>query len=719
MILSVVEEPTEPHCTDVTRLMKGLPNRVGLLIWWNFGFSYVRFAVSFRETNIPYFRVYMQQLEDLCVHTIRTLSMDAVQKANSGHPGMPMGMADAAFVLFTRHLKFNPANPHWFDRDRFILSAGHGSMLLYSLLHLTGYDVTMDDLKSFRQWGSITPGHPEVGHTPGIETTTGPLGQGFANGVGFAIAEAHLAAVYNTPEHQVVDHYTYAIVSDGDLMEGVSHEAASLAGHMKLGKLVYLYDDNRISIDGSTDLAFTEDVLKRFESYGWHVQRVDGHNRDAVDRAIIEAKSVTDRPSLISCRTHIGYGSPNKQDSASSHGSPLGDEEIRKTKMNYGWDPDSKFFIPDEVRKWYSSFLGRGLQLESDWNTLISDFERVQPSKSKEFRRVQSGVLPDNWLEQVPVFSADSKGMATRKASGMVINALASKITNMLGGSADLAGSNNTWIDGAPVFQSDSYAGRNFHFGVREHAMGSALNGMALHGGMIPYGGTFLVFSDYCRPAIRIAALSKIPSIFIFTHDSIGLGEDGPTHQPVEHLAALRAMHNCHLWRPCDANETAAAWVAALERNDGPSLLVLTRQNLPVLEETAYHSDVLRGGYIVSKEEGEEPEAILLSTGSEVHIAIEAQKMLWDRGVDTRVVSLPCIDVFRYQDDGYKDTILPKGVKNRVAIEAAAPYGWHEWVGDQGNIIAIHGYGASAPYETIYEEYGLTASAVVNAVLQQ
>ncbi len=660
----------------------------------------------------------MHHLEDLCVHTIRTLSMDAVQKANSGHPGMPMGMADAAFVLFTRHLKFNPSNPNWFDRDRFILSAGHGSMLLYSMLHLTGYDVSMDDLKSFRQWGSITPGHPEVGHTPGVETTTGPLGQGFANGVGFAIAEAHLSAVFNTPEHAVVDHFTYAIVSDGDLMEGVSHEAASMAGHMKLGKLIYLYDDNRISIDGSTDLAFTEDVLKRFEAYGWHVQRVDGHNRDAVDRAIIEAKNETNRPSLIACRTHIGYGSPNKQDSASSHGSPLGEEEIRKTKINYGWDPEASFLVPDEVRSWFSKFKTDGASLEAQWNTLVHEYERLQPTKSRELRRILSGVLPDNWLDSVPTYAVDPKGMATRKASGLVLNALASKIPNLLGGSADLAGSNNTWIDGAPVFQPDSYAGRNFHFGVREHAMGSALNGMALHGGVIPYGGTFLVFSDYCRPAIRIAALSKIPSIFIFTHDSIGLGEDGPTHQPVEHLAALRAMHNCHVWRPCDANETAAAWIAALERNDGPSLLVLTRQNLPVLAKTADHSSVLRGGYVLSSEKGDAPDAILMSTGSEVHIALEAQSHLWEQGIDARVVSLPCIEVFRNQDEDYKNTIIPREVKNRVAIEAAAPYGWHEWVGDQGKIVAIHGYGASAPFETIYEEYGLTASAVVNAVTQ-
>jgi transketolase len=659
----------------------------------------------------------MQTLEDLCVHTIRTLSIDAVQKANSGHPGMPMGMADAAFVLFTNHLKFNPRNPNWFNRDRFILSAGHGSMLLYSLLHLTGYDVTLDDIKAFRQWGSITPGHPEVGHTPGVETTTGPLGQGFANGVGFAIAEAHLAAVYNTPEHLVVDHFTYGIVSDGDLMEGVSHEAASMAGHLKLGKLIYLYDDNRISIDGSTDLAFTENVLARFEAYGWHVQRVDGHNRIDIDKAIEQAKSVTDQPSIISCRTHIGYGSPNKQDSASSHGSPLGVDEIRLTKQYYGWDPDLEFFIPEEVRLWFTRFVETGYKLENNWSSILDEYSVVQPLKAVDFKRTIGGKLPNDWLQSVPTFEADSKGMATRKASGLVLNAIASVVPNMIGGSADLAGSNNTWIDGAAVFQADSYEGKNFHFGVREHAMGSALNGMALHGGIIPYGGTFLVFSDYCRPAIRIAALSKIPSIFIFTHDSIGLGEDGPTHQPVEHLSALRSMPNCHVWRPCDANETAAAWIATMERKNGPSLLVLTRQNLPTLASTQDHSKVLKGGYILSSEKGSHPDAIIMSTGSEVHIALDAQLMLRENGIDARVVSLPCIEVFRKQDKRYIDSILPSAVKNRVAIEAAAPYGWHEWVGENGKIIAIDGFGASAPFEKIYEEYGLTSGKVVEAVL--
>lgn len=660
----------------------------------------------------------MQNLEDLCVNTIRTLSMDAVQKANSGHPGMPMGMADAAFVLYTKHLKFNPHNPSWFNRDRFILSAGHGSMLLYSLLHLTGYDLSLDDLKSFRQWGSITPGHPEVGHTPGVETTTGPLGQGFANGVGFAIAEAHLAATFNTPEHSIVDHFTYAIVSDGDLMEGVSHEAASMAGHLKLGKLIYLYDDNMISIDGSTELAFTEDVLARFEAYGWHVQRVDGHNRSEIDRAIEKAKSITDKPSLISCKTHIGFGSPNKQDSSSSHGSPLGTEEIRLTKKNYGWDPDKDFYIPDDVSHWFSQFVEKGKTLESSWLTEFTKYKNVQPLRAKEFDRIIKGQLPEGWSQTIPVFEADNKGMATRKASGLVLNAIATVVPNLLGGSADLAGSNNTWIDDAPVFQADTFQGRNFHFGVREHAMGSALNGMALHGGLIPYGGTFLVFSDYCRPSIRIAALSKIPSIFILTHDSIGLGEDGPTHQPVEHLSALRSIPNCHTWRPCDANETAAAWSSIMERKDGPSLLVLTRQNVPTLENTQDHSKVLKGAYVISKEQGNEPDAIIMSTGSEVHIALEAQIMLQEKGVNARVVSMPCIEIFRKQDESYKESVLPSSVTRRVVIEAASAYGWHEWVGQKGSIIAIDGYGASAPFEKIYKEYGLTAEAIVSALMR-
>ena len=639
--------------------------------------------------------------------------MDAVQKANSGHPGMPMGMADAAFVLWTKHLRFNPQHPNWFNRDRFISSAGHGSMLLYSLLHLTGYDLTMDDLKQFRQWGSKTPGHPEYGHTPGVETTTGPLGQGFANGVGFAIAEAHLAALFNRNHLKPVDHFTYAIVSDGDLMEGISHEAASLAGHLKLGKLIYLYDDNKISIEGSTDLAFTEDVMIRFESYGWHTLRVDGHDRNAIDKAILEAKSVLDKPSLIACRTHIGFGSPNKQDKASSHGSPLGDEEIKLAKKAYGWDPEAHFFVPDEVRTWFNTIKDTGKQLVQEWNTILNQYTKTEPELSSDLHGIIKGELPEHWKHDIPVFQPDTNGMASRKASGLVLNAIAGRLPALIGGSADLAGSNNTWIDGVTAFSSTNYIGRNMHFGVREHAMGAIMNGMALHSGLIPYGGTFLVFSDYCKPAIRIAALSSIRAIYVLTHDSIGLGEDGPTHQPVEHLAALRAIPNTHVWRPCDANETAAAWIHSIEHRTGPSLLALTRQNLPTLQASAAYDQVCKGAYIVSSEQGAQPQAILMASGSEVHIALEAQQVLRARGVDARVLSMPCIELFRKQPVEYIEKLLPKHVTKRVAIEAASPFGWHEWVGEHGTVVGMKRFGASAPFEVLYEEFGITAEAVV------
>lgn len=658
----------------------------------------------------------MPSLEDLCVATIRTLSIDAVQKANSGHPGMPMGMADAAFVLWTKHLKMNPQNPNWFNRDRFILSAGHGSMLLYSLLHLTGFDLSMEDLKQFRQWGSKTPGHPEYGHTPGVETTTGPLGQGFANGIGFAIAEAHLSAQFNREDLKPVDHYTYAIVSDGDLMEGISHEAASLAGHLKLGKLIYLYDDNKISIDGSTDLAFTEDVLARFASYGWHTLRVDGHDREAIDQALNQAKMVTDQPSLIACRTHIGFGSPHKQDSASSHGSPLGEEEIKLTKKAYGWDPEAHFLVPDEVAEWFRSFKRSASQSEQEWNHLFKKYSETHPDLHAQLVGIINGKLPENWKQALKVFAPDPVGMASRKASGLVLNAIAGQLPSLIGGSADLAGSNNTWIDGAPVFSATNYAGRNMHFGVREHAMGAIMNGMALHSGLIPFGGTFLVFSDYCKPAIRIAALSSIQAIYVLTHDSIGLGEDGPTHQPVEHLAALRAIPNTCLWRPCDANETAAAWIHAVEHRTGPSLLALTRQNLPTLLTSADYDQVRKGAYIVSREHGSQPQAILMASGSEVHIALDAQRSLLANGVDVRVVSMPCIELFRNQSAEYIESILPQSVVKRVAVEAASPFGWHEWVGHQGRVVGMRSFGASAPFEVLYKEFGITVEAVVEAV---
>jgi transketolase len=539
------------------------------------------------------------QLAQRCVNTLRTLSMDAVQQANSGHPGMPMGMADVAYVLWTKFLKHNPQNPRWSDRDRFILSAGHGSMLLYSLLHLTGYDLSLDELKNFRQLGSITPGHPEFGMTPGVETTTGPLGQGFATGVGMAMAEEFLAETFNKKDHKIVDHYTYAIVSDGDLMEGISHEAASMAGHLKLNKLIYLYDSNRISIDGSTDLAFTDDSVKRFESYGWDVQTIDGHNREEIEQAILKAQK-TETPSLIECKTHIGFGSPNKEGTAASHGAPLGEDEVRLSKEKLGMDPDKSFYIEEDVLQEFRKAANTGKKLEDEWKELLSDYEKVYPVDGVTFKEYVSRTLPDNWDEILPNFEADEKGLATRKSSGKVINELSKHIFNLLGGSADLTGSNNTELEGKGIFQPGNYSGLNIHYGVREHAMGAAMNGMALHGGVIPFGGTFLVFSDYNKPAIRIAGLSKIPSIFVFTHDSIGLGEDGPTHQPIEHLASLRATPNVNVLRPADANETAYAWKAAIEKSDGPSLLVLTRQNLPTLDRSVYSAaaGTEKGAYI-------------------------------------------------------------------------------------------------------------------------
>ena len=653
-------------------------------------------------------------LAQRCVNTLRTLSMDAVQKANSGHPGMPMGMADAAYVLWTKFLKHNPKNPQWSDRDRFILSAGHGSMLLYSLLHLTGYDVSLDEIKNFRQLGSITPGHPEYGMTPGVETTTGPLGQGFGTGVGMAMAEAYLADKFNKDDLKIVDHFTYAIVSDGDLMEGISHEAASLAGHLKLKKLIYLYDSNQISIDGSTDLAFTDDTRKRFESYGWDVQTVDGHNREEIEKAILSAQK-TDKPSLIECKTHIGFGSPNKQDTADSHGSPLGEEEIRLTKEKLGMDPDQKFHINDDVLNEFRKAIEKGAEFESEWGNLFSDYENSNPVDGESFKSHISRTLPDNWDEILPDFDADEKGMATRKASGLVINELADHVSQMIGGSADLTGSNKTDMDEKGIFSSDNYSGRNIHYGVREHAMGAALNGMALHGGLIPFGGTFLVFSDYNKPSIRIAALSKVPSIFVFTHDSIGLGEDGPTHQPIEHLASLRATPNVNVIRPADANETAIAWKCAIQKDDGPSLLVLTRQNLPTIDRSKYASvsGAEKGAYILKKEEGDLPDLILLATGSEVELVLDAAEKLEADGESVRVVSMPCWELFEEQPKSYRDEVLPNEVIKRISVEAGATLGWHKWVGTEGITMGIDRFGESAPYEEVYEHLGLTVEKIV------
>jgi transketolase len=644
--------------------------------------------------------------------------MDAVQAANSGHPGMPMGMADVAYVLWTEFLRHNPADPAWPDRDRFVLSAGHGSMLLYSLLHLTGYPLSLEQLKNFRQWNSLTPGHPEAGLTPGVETTTGPLGQGFANGVGMALAEAHLASRFNRNGHRIVDHYTYAIVSDGDLMEGISHEAASLAGHLKLEKLIYLYDANRITIDGSTDLSYTEDAAARFEAYGWYVQDIDGHDRKAIRKAIRAARENRGKPSIIVCRTKIGYGSPNKEGSASSHGSPLGADEIRLVKQKFGFDPDRHFQIDDDVLENFRKQLEKGKQLQAEWDNRLKALADANPAVAEQFRAAISGKLPDGWEKALPVFPASEKGMASRQASGNTIDALEQVVPNFVGGSADLTGSNNTKGKQASILDASDYAGTYIHYGVREHGMVSVMNGMALHGGVIPFGGTFLVFSDYCRPAIRIAALSHIPVTLVFTHDSIGLGEDGPTHQPVEHLAALRAIPNLFVVRPADANETAMAWKIALEHTDGPTALILTRQNLPTLDRNEYAGadGVLRGGYILAEADGGRPDAILLATGSEVHIALEARKLLASTGVKARVVNMACIELFEQQDEAYRQSVLPAAVKNRVAIEAASPYGWDRYTGSRENVIGINGFGASAPYQTIYREFGLTAETIVDRV---
>lgn len=658
-------------------------------------------------------------LDRLCINTIRTLAMDAVQKAKSGHPGMPMGMADVAYVLWTRFLKHNPANPSWPNRDRFVLSAGHGSMLLYSLLHLTGYDLSLEELQNFRQWGSRTPGHPEYGLTPGVETTTGPLGQGFANGVGMAIAERFLAATFNRPGFPIFDHFTYAIVSDGDLMEGISHEAASLAGHLKLGKLIYLYDDNDISIEGSTDITFTEDVPARFRAYGWHVQQVDGHNLDEIDAAIRAAQAETERPSLIVCRTHIAYGSPNKQDSASAHGEPLGEEEVRLTKQALGCPPDATFCIPDEALRVFRQAVERGREAEAQWRTLFAQYRAAYPQEAELLERLWAGELPEGWQDALPTFEPDASGMATRQASGTVLNALAPVLPTLIGGSADLAPSNNTLLKGYADFQAETPHGRNMRFGVREHGMGGILNGMALHGGLRPYGGTFLVFSDYMRPSVRLAAIMHLPVIYVWTHDSVWIGEDGPTHQPIEHLAALRAIPNLVVIRPADANETAAAWRVALERRDGPTALALTRQKVPVLAETRRDAGetVARGAYVLVDSVGT-PDLILIASGSEVHLALAARNELAKQGFAVRVVSMPSWELFDAQPVAYREAVLPPEVPRRLAIEAGVAQGWERYVGAAGDVFSLERFGASAPYPVLAEKLGFTPQAVVERALR-
>ncbi len=659
------------------------------------------------------------ELDQLCINTIRMLAADGVQKAKSGHPGMPMGAAAMAYVLWTRFLKHNPANPKWPDRDRFVLSAGHGCMLLYALLHLTGYDLSLEDLKNFRQWESRTPGHPEYGLTPGVEATTGPLGQGVGNGIGMAIAERWLASQFNRPGHTIVDHHTYGIVSDGDLMEGVASEGASLAGHLKLGRLIYLYDDNHISIDGNTSLAFTEDVGKRFEAYGWHVQRLpDGNDLDAVESAIRAAQAETGHPSLIMARTHIGYGSPNRQDSNKAHGEPLGEEEVRLTKQALGWPLEPTFLIPEEVRQAFRKALDRGKTWEANWQERFAAYAAAFPDDAARWDQYLSRRLPEGWDAGLPTFAAIEPALATRAASGKVLQALFPKVTNLLGGSADLAPSNNTYVPGAPEFQAGSPEGRNFRFGVREHAMASISNGMALHGGLRPYTGTFLVFSDYMRPALRLAALMQTPVIFIFTHDSIGLGEDGPTHQPIEHLMALRSIPGLTVVRPADATETVEAWRAALEHH-GPICLVLTRQNLPILDRSGAAADggVKRGAYVLADPPVGKPQVILIATGSEVSVAVGAQKLLAERAVAARVVSMPSWEIFEQQSAEYRASVLSPGVTARVAIEAGSPLGWYKYVGIAGDIIGMSRFGASAPGKVTFEKFGFTPENVAARML--
>ncbi|MCD6507614.1 transketolase [Candidatus Poribacteria bacterium] len=655
----------------------------------------------------------MTKLDELCVNTLRFLSVDAVEKAKSGHPGAPMGAAPTAYVIWTRFLRHNPLNPLWPDRDRFILSMGHASMLLYSLLHLTGYDMSIEELRSFRQWGSHTPGHPEYDPHRGVETTTGPLGQGFGNAVGMAIAEAFLAARYNRPGHKIVDHYTYVMASDGDLMEGVSAEAASLAGHLGLGKLIVLYDSNRITIEGSTDIAFSEDVAKRFEAYGWQVLRVkDGNDVDDIAEAIQIARKDLSRPSLIIVPTHIGYGSP-KQDSAAAHGAPLGPEAVEAAKGNLGWPLEPSFYIPDEALKRFRQAVTEGERMESDWSERFETWRREYPDLAKEWEMGQDWELPEGWEEKVPTFPTE-KEIATRNASGEVLNAIASHIPYLIGGSADLAPSTKTYLKEFTDFQKGNHEGRNLRFGVREHAMGAILNGMMLHRGVLAYGGTFLVFSDYMRPPIRLAAMMGIPVRYIFTHDSIGVGEDGPTHQPVEQLPALRAIPNLVVIRPADANETAQAWIAALKRKDGPTALILTRQSLPVLDPDRYpiREGVKRGAYVLSESSGGKPDLILIGTGSEVHLALKAQEKLASEGIKARVVSMPSWELFEMQEPEYRRYVLPPDMP-RLAIEAAVPLGWHRWVGDRGDVIGLNRFGVSAPGKVALEKLGFNVDNVL------
>ena len=655
-------------------------------------------------------------IELLSINTIRFLAVDGVQKANSGHPGMPMACAPIGYTLYKKVLKHNPANPHWYNRDRFILSNGHGSMLLYSLLHLCGYKVALDDLKNFRQWESITPGHPEYGLTEGVETTTGPLGQGFTNAVGMAIARDYLGASFNKDDYKIIDHYIYGICSDGDLMEGLYHEAAALAGHLKLGKFIFFYDDNKITIDGSTSLAYSDDVQKRFEGYHWQVLHVDDVNDlSQMNKAIETSHKSNDKPTLIITKTHIGFGSPNKQDTASAHGSPLGEEEVKLTKQNLNWPDDKYFYIPGEVSEHFKEVRKKGEEYEAEWNKLFESYKKKYPSEAEQFLKIMKGDLGDGWKKALPVFENINEKLATRAASGKVINAIAEYLPMLIGGSADLEPSNNTMIKGIGKFSADDRSGKNFHFGIREHGMASIMNGMALYGGIIPYGGTFLVFSDYLRPAIRLASISGVKVIYVFTHDSVGLGEDGPTHQPVEHFAALRAIPKLVFLRPSDATETVEAWKVAIEHKGSPVALILTRQKLPVFDrkKLASAENLNKGAYII-KEAKDNPQVILMASGSEVYLAIDAAEKLQEEGINVRVVSFPSWELFEKQDSKYKSQVLPEFVKARVAIEAGVSLGWKRYVGDLGEVISIEKFGASAPYTTIFENYGFTPENIIN-----
>jgi transketolase len=670
------------------------------------------------------------QLDELSINALRFLAVDMVQKANSGHPGLPLDAAPMAYAVWNRFLRFNPHNPNWFDRDRFVLSAGHGSALLYALLYLAGYELPLEQIERFRQWYSVTPGHPEVHLTPGVETTTGPLGQGFANGVGMAIAEAHLAARYNRPGFEIVNHHTYALVSDGDLMEGVASEAASLAGHLKLGKLIYLYDNNHVSLAAGTDITFTEDREARFEAYGWHTQTIsDGNDLESISQALGMARAERDRPSLILVRTHIGYGSPHKQDSYEAHGSPLGEEEVKLTKENLGWPTAPPFYVPDEVLNHMRQAVERGEKAETEWNEHFAAYAHEYPDLAAELQQMIDGRLSESWDADLPTFEPDAKGMRTRRASKRVINALAPRLPALVGGAADLAPSTYTLMEGLgdlerPDLRGDeqgsagggwSYAGRNLHFGVREHAMGAILNGMAAHGGLIPYGATFLIFSDYMKPTIRLAALMNLHVIYVFTHDSIGLGEDGPSHQPVEQLAGLRAIPGLLVIRPGDANETVVAWRVAIETPDRPVALILTRQDIPILDRSkvAAAEGLRQGAYILSDAPEGKPDLILIASGSEVRLALGAQQELQAKGILARVVSMPSWKLFDAQPQAYRDSVLPPSVRARLAVEAGAPLGWHRYVGDCGEVLGVETFGASAPGDVVMYEYGFSVESVV------